>query len=807
MQNQSHKLAMLQILNEAEFRQDVLIPLLKKMGYQKVRERHGPQEYGKDITFYEESEFGGMYYAIVAKVGNISGAASGKQNLDIVKTQIDQAFTMPFEDVEDKETYHIDRVIVWTTGSVSNSAERQIVNLADARYKYVIFRGDEATIELLEKYYPAFFTIRDVVVSDYYSAAQKYYCRLEELRTLGAIEDDHQLPVIFVAPTFSELAPRKVKERKVEVKREKFSFSAIQKLTSSMIMIGGAGSGKTTLLRKLFLGVIEQNERDASREPIPILAKFKQLNFSFDNPIEEALRSELFRFSPDGPWNELKGDLESGKVIVFLDGLDELENKANIDQAIEKVRNFSSNYPRVKLVLASRYLASLEQPGVLPSFRMFHINDLEPNQMVKFVQNWYGQDTEICRKLIKLISNPSNLRGLPATPMTLAIVAILHERSPWQEIPANQTELFSKYIELALGRWDASKDISVQFEYPIKRFFLQQICWDIHQRNEIEISLADFDTWVALLADEHALNIDLDIFKKEVIERSELLFQNDKERYEFKHRSFQDYFVGAEINRQSNAIEIVVSRILDPWWSSAIFFASGLRPDSEQYIDAILKEVVPTNSKALFFATCLGELAQATFMATKQTKTRVVRVVLDQLIQSWEHTCEFWGNLEEKSTIIKDVPAHILFLILHAGAVQSALGSITLSPILSTITDEYLSINIHGPHSSQNEMAKREWRAFLLAIACAQCDSNVEDFLRLFQSGLITDPGFLFFGSIFSDEISERTWLDSNMLENAKKLHKKLDKKWNESIEYRKYLKKVEIIPLPEIIEDTETVG
>ncbi len=127
--------------------------------------------------------------------------------------------------------------------------------------------------------------------------------------------------------------------------------------------------------------------------------------------------------------------------------------------------------------------------------------------MIKFIENWYGQDTEICRKLIKLISNPANLRGLPATPMTLAIVAILHERSPWQEIPANQTELFSKYIELALGRWDASKHISIQFEYPIKKYILQQISWDIHQRNETEISMSDFNEWITLLADEHGLNI------------------------------------------------------------------------------------------------------------------------------------------------------------------------------------------------------------------------------------------------------------------------------------------------------------
>ncbi len=118
MQDQSHKYAMLQELNETEFRQEVLIPLLKKMGFEKVRERHGPQEYGKDITFFEPSAFGGTHFAVVAKVGNISGAATGKQNLETVKTQIDQAFSLPFDDVEDKKSYQVERVIVWTTGEI-----------------------------------------------------------------------------------------------------------------------------------------------------------------------------------------------------------------------------------------------------------------------------------------------------------------------------------------------------------------------------------------------------------------------------------------------------------------------------------------------------------------------------------------------------------------------------------------------------------------------------------------------------------------------------------------------------------------
>ena len=38
---------------ENEFRAKVVMPLLSAMGYTKVRERNGTQEYGKDITYLD----------------------------------------------------------------------------------------------------------------------------------------------------------------------------------------------------------------------------------------------------------------------------------------------------------------------------------------------------------------------------------------------------------------------------------------------------------------------------------------------------------------------------------------------------------------------------------------------------------------------------------------------------------------------------------------------------------------------------------------------------------------------------------
>ncbi len=141
--------------------------------------------------------------------------------------------------------------------------------------------------------------------------------------------------------------------------------------------------------------------------------------------------------------------------------------------------------------------------------------------------------------------------------------------------------------------------------------------------------------------------------------------------------------------------------------------------------------------------------------------------------------------------------AYYVFGFTCRSCTSPSLGSVTLSSVLSEIANEYLSEIDHVSNCSEYEIAIKEWRAFLLAAACASCDSTADDFLGLFNSGLITEPGFLLFGRFLAEDVSEKTWLNTDTIEAAKKLYKKLDKKWKNNSLYRKYLREVEIVPLP----------
>lgn len=145
----------LQGLSEDEFRQQVLIPLLKAMGYRQVEHTHRPNELGKDIVFWRETDLGVREnVAIVAKRQRISAKASG--DVGTVVTQVRQAFKAPFLDKLDGTEQFVHRVIVAASGSINQDAQQAIRAAIDndAYERNVVFWDAGEVVERLNHHLP-----------------------------------------------------------------------------------------------------------------------------------------------------------------------------------------------------------------------------------------------------------------------------------------------------------------------------------------------------------------------------------------------------------------------------------------------------------------------------------------------------------------------------------------------------------------------------------------------------------------------------------------------------------------------------
>ena len=785
----SRKLSNLTSMSEDEFREDVLVPLLRKMGYTNVTERHGPAEYGKDITFVEETPLGRRNCAVVAKAGDISGAASGKQNLSIVMAQVDQALELAFHDVERKTREVVSHVIVWASGKISNSAETQIVDAVSAKYRNVSFKTGQATVELLDTHIPTFFAVGDAYVSDYYSNAKEFYARWEELHTLGASSDKYRLPAMFVPPVLRPYIPR-LKNSKLNNKH--YQFGEILEMQENLLIAGQMGAGKSSLLRRFLLAMIERNESEGTASPIPVILRAKDLDLRQEECLETAIAAEISRFSPHSdPASILPEGPDSG-VIVLLDGVDELKDERLILDALANVSRFAARYPGSRTVVTMRSMDILESPEVLADFLILEIEELSRSQIVTFIDNWFGKDSPVGARLTQFLRDPNALHGLPGTPLTLAIVVILYA-SGVRELPANLTELFSKYVELALGRWDEAKGMSHQFEWRVKEFLIRGLAWSMHQTRVLAISPQEVDNLTLKLGEDRGLEIDPILFRAEVDHRSELLILDEDGRYEFKHRAFQDYFVGTEIVSRAKAIDIVVENFLDPWWETAVFFACGLRPESEDLLDSIMSNVNPSGTSLYSFAINLGMATQASYLAPRESKRQAVLRILDSLIEAWGAVAEDYASMEEKPQLPAFLSPHLLLVGVFTGAAHQSLGSITLAPVLRDTAVAFLEADLAS--MSTDDRTILEWKAFFLAVGLA-ASGEVDHFAAFLERNLIRDPVLQLAASFPIYALKDQPWLTSQSNRILRRLEKRIKKSASANSAYIKSLSGSDPIPL-----------
>ncbi|HDV0965652.1 TPA: hypothetical protein RHU37_004753, partial [Escherichia coli] len=155
------------------------------------------------------------------------------------------------------------------------------------------------------------------------------------------------------------------------------------------------------------------------------------------------------------------------------------------------------------------------------------------------------------------------------------------------------TELYSKYSEIVLGRWDTSKGLLSQTEYDVISNILVEIAMFMMDNSLNCISISEVqDMFLNYLAKRN-LNVDEDKLFKRLIYRSEVTTVNVRTNtFSFLHRSFMEYFY-AEGLRKRGLIDIN-DNIYDIYWANSYFFYFGLLRDNEYLIDKI-NELKPSN--------------------------------------------------------------------------------------------------------------------------------------------------------------------------------------------------------------------
>lgn len=157
--NHNEKIEILEKLSEQEFRQDVIVPLLSKMGFIAPMEYHGTNEKGKDIICFEYDKLREQrFLSVVAKVGDLTGSASTNAGLMNVVNQVQQAFDNPYDDLFNMNQVNLNEVWIMTTGKIVSGAEQSVIQTLRKHNldKQIRFISNIRLIQLIDSHFSTY---------------------------------------------------------------------------------------------------------------------------------------------------------------------------------------------------------------------------------------------------------------------------------------------------------------------------------------------------------------------------------------------------------------------------------------------------------------------------------------------------------------------------------------------------------------------------------------------------------------------------------------------------------------------------
>lgn len=118
----------LRALNEDDFTNEVIKPLLEKMGYKGVRITHGSEEFGKDVIFYTLGPFDNKRWgAAQLKVKKVHGGLAKKGNYEEVKNQLNTALRVPHPDMTSGDKVSITETYLITSEYFTENSKEVLI--------------------------------------------------------------------------------------------------------------------------------------------------------------------------------------------------------------------------------------------------------------------------------------------------------------------------------------------------------------------------------------------------------------------------------------------------------------------------------------------------------------------------------------------------------------------------------------------------------------------------------------------------------------------------------------------------------
>lgn len=536
------------------------IPSIKDVEY-----KQGPSELGADfvLTKYDEILDDTSYIGVVVKCGKIT------QSFMEIERQIDEC-GLERHILNGRKKVFLNETWVVVNDTVSENAKLKI----HEKYKNrnINFIGLEKLISLIDKYMDHYWYEVPILLGDYLNKTRIRNSEIDKSFSLVSIKDQD----IYIEPDIYESKALEYINKSKFKRREKINI--FEKIGSEKIIIieGGVGYGKSKLLRKIIDKYSDINNF-LDNKILPIYCPFQELINNFKNNLKEFIDSEIKSI------NKIIDPHTT--LLILIDGLDEKRIKEEDKNDLFKQLNDLIGEKNYKFILTIRNFSKVGQE--LTNHKKVKVYELVALSLTKVIDlvKKICLETNISKRLIEDIKKSQLFHQLPRSPIAAILLAkIINENE--KELPSNITELYSKYLEIMLGRWEIDKGLQSQKEYEISKNILMLLAEFIIDNQIQYLDLEHLKSKVNdYIKKRNLQEITTESVIENLLNRNDILVLLDNKDVLFKHKSFAEFYYA--LSKKERSSMVIDERVYDLYWMNIYFFYVGLYKDCPELLKTI----------------------------------------------------------------------------------------------------------------------------------------------------------------------------------------------------------------------------
>lgn len=385
----------------------------------------------------------------------------------------------------------------------------------------------------------------------------------------------------------------------------------------NLYLLGRPGAGKTTFLKHLAFLACE-----GKIEKTPIFIALREHHISVGTSAVDLICRAFDHHGLPSAQPFVSKLLESGKVLLLFDGLDEVSDDQGVRKhLINELVLLGRRYPDCQICVSCRIAAT---EYAFEQFEYLEVADFSEEQKRTFCARWFQQDAERAQRFMQQWDAPQNegIRELGRTPLLLAFICLAYEGT--LEMPHRRVDLYRDAVDALLRRWDASRNVvrdASVLTLPYHRY--EPLLWELAANTfmsgsyifRTERAARVIADWYGKLPEGRELSAEEGAqLMREVEYRTGLLVCRAKDTYSFSHLSIQEYLTAVAITNGRmfpSAWTFVSTRLMTKGWREVFVFVTGLAPDASSLIRAMVQECVSifhANPNWVRLRSCLQEV-------------------------------------------------------------------------------------------------------------------------------------------------------------------------------------------------------